>query len=100
MPKYLLNHKQYAMLVRRCAEINEDYPHESTLNIMLDLLHVQYDYNEGIFDIPEKLMHKIAIANLCDMALLQFRDTNGEIDYAGLNVYSKSVLSSIIYKLL
>lgn len=97
MQKYLLDHYRYANLVRRCAEINEDYPHENTLDILLDLLHVEYDHKSCFFEVPTKLMQKITIANLCDIALLQLRDTHGEIDYAGLNESSRSVLLDIIY---
>jgi hypothetical protein len=97
MKTYKLNHHEYVNLVRYFAVFSDDYAHESTFNILMDLLTVKFDSTNLYFEVPEKLMQRIAIANLCDMALIQFRDSNGEIDYAGLGDYSKDVLQSIIY---
>ena len=99
MKEYLLDICEYTKITRHCASIADDYPHEAILNILMDLLHARYDYGSEYYVVPESLMQRIAIANLCDMALIQYHDTRGEIDYAFLGRDSESVLASILSKL-
>lgn len=100
MKMYKLDHAEYVRIVRTCATIADDYPHESTLNILMDLLHVRFDYENLFFEVPEDLMRRVAIANMCDMAIIQFNDSDGDIDYAMLGNYSKPVLLNILYQYL
>lgn len=95
MKTYKLDHTEYVRLVRDLAALSNYQDHESVLMLLLDLLAVPYDDKNCYFEVHEKLMQCIAIANLCDMAFVQYRDSCGEIDYAGLGDNSKSVLMSI-----
>lgn len=96
MNVYRLNHSEYVKLIRQCAEINEFFPGEGVLNVLLDLARVRFDYTNLYFEVPKELMQRIAIMSLCDMALIQYRDSKGEIDYAYLGNYSEMVLNSIL----
>jgi len=98
MKTYKLNHHEYTKIVRNLAVITDDYGHESTINLLMDLLHVKFDYTNLYFEVPERLMQKVAVINMIDFSLLQLRDSNNEIDYAMLGDYSKDVLLSIIYQ--
>lgn len=98
MKTYKLNHHEYTKIIRNIAVITDDYGHESTINLLMDLLHVKFDYNHLYFEVPENLMQKVAIVNMIDMSLIQLRDSAGDIDYAMLGEYSKDVLLSIIYQ--
>jgi hypothetical protein len=97
MTTYKLNHHEYIKIIRSLAVITDDYGHESTINLLMDLLHVKFDPANLYFEVPTKLMQKIAIVNMCDFSLLQLRDSAGDIDYAGLGDNSKDVILSIIY---
>lgn len=95
MKTYKLNHVEYANLIRHLTVLSDEQSHESVLMLLLELLKVPYDYKNCYFEVREKLMQCIAIANLCNMALIQYNDSHGEIDYACLGDNSKSVLLSI-----
>lgn len=98
MKTYKLNHHEYTKIVRSLASITDDYGHESTISLLMDLLHVKFDYANLYFEVPENLMQKVAVVNMIDFSILQFRDSGGDIDYAMLGDYSKDVLLSIIYQ--
>ena len=96
MNTYRLNHNEYVKLIRHCSDINDYHPGEGPLNVLLDLTRVNFDFANLYFEVPKELMRRIAIMSLCDMALIQYRDTRGEIDYAFLGDYSEPVLNSIL----
>lgn len=97
MKTYKLNHHEYTKLARRMAQHSNLFAHESTLDILMDLLYVKFDAANLYFEVPEKLMQRMAIANMCEMCLAQLRDSGGEIDYADLGDYSIDVINSILY---
>lgn len=98
MKTYKLNHHEYTKIIRNLAVITDDYGHESTISLLMDLLHVKFDYANLYFEVPENLMQKVAIVNMVDFSILQYKDSAGDIDYAMLGNYSKDVLLSIIYQ--
>lgn len=100
MKTYLMNCNRYAGLIRNCMAISDTFPHESTLNLVLELLRVPYNYELCLYEVPEKLMQKVAIANMCEMSLIQLRDSGEDIDYAMLGENSRPVLLSILYTML
>ena len=93
---YKLNHKEYTNIVRRCAEISKYHDSESVKDLVFELLDVQYDYANCYFELSEDLMQRVAIVNMCNMALVQYNDSNGDIDYTGLDEYNKPVLIHIL----
>ena len=93
---YKLNHHEYVSIVRRLADIIEWHQIESVKEMIMELLRVRFDDKNLYFEIPEDLMQRIAIVNLCDMSLIQMKDSCGEIDYADLGDHSKRVLCSIL----
>lgn len=100
MPTLKVSCEEYTRLVRSCVTMLDDYSHESTFNVLIELLHAKHDYHTNTFDVSKKLMQKIAIMNLCDMAIIQLRDSGGECDYANLGENSKSILLSIMYEVI
>ncbi len=99
MKEYLLDHKEYVKQVRMCASIADGCTPDAVRDVLMDLLTVRYDYKAEYFIVPENLMQKLAIINLCDMALIQYRDTRGEIDYAYLGHDSEAILDSILARI-
>ena len=97
MKTYKLNHHEYTKIIRNLATITDDYGHESTIQLLMDLLHVKFDYANLYFEVPENLMQKVAIVNMIDFSIIQLHDSAGDIDYAMLGDYSNDVLLSIIY---
>jgi len=100
MPTYKLNHHEYTKIIRYCHSIYKEIICESTLSVILELLDVHFDHNNLYFEVPEHLMQRIAILNMCDMTLIQYNDSNGDIDYAMLGEHSKTVINSIINHLI
>lgn len=93
---YKLNHHEYVKIVRCCAEIAKYHESEAIKDMVLELLSVHYDRAECYFEVSRDLMQRVAIINMCNMSLIQMQDSCGEIDYANLGYYSKSVLHSIL----
>lgn len=94
---YKLNHNEYTSIVRRCAEISNHTESEAVKDLVFELLDVKYDYMNCYFELSEDLMQRVAIANLCNMALVHYNDSNGDIDYTGLDEYNKPVLTHIMH---
>ncbi len=93
---YKLNHYEYANILRRLADIIKWHESEAIKDMINELLRVQYDDKNLYFEVHEDLMQRIAIVNMCDMSLIQMKDSGGEIDYADLGDHSKRVLNSIL----
>ena len=93
---YKLNHHEYVTMLRYLADTVKWQDTEALKEILMELLDVKYDYKNCYFEVPEELMQQVAIVNMCNMALTQFNDSNGEIDYACLGDHSKRVLWSIL----
>lgn len=93
---YKLSHHEYVNIVRRLADIVKWHESESIKEMIMEILRVKFDDKNLYFEIPEDLMQRIAIVNMCDMSLIQMKDSCGEIDYADLGDYSKRVLRSIL----
>lgn len=96
MKYYKLDHAAYVKLIRRCAEITEGFASNGSCENLLELARVRFDYENLYFEVPEYLMQSIAVANMCEMAIMQYQDTHGEIDYADLGDFSYDILRSII----
>jgi len=93
---YKLPHHDYARLLRRCADIADEFRCRDTTDLYIELGQVKFDYNNLYFEVPEDLMSRIAVACMCEMSLTQYRDSYGEIDYAALGDFSETVLESTI----
>ena len=93
---YKLNHAEYVNILRRLADIVKWHDSQAIKEMITELLRVHFDDKNIYFEVHEDLMQRIAIVNMCDMSLIQFKDSCGEIDYADLGDYSKRVLYSIL----
>ena len=93
---YKLAHHEYVNILRRLADIIKWHESEAIKEMIMELLRVRFDNKNLYFEVPEDLMQRIAIANMCDMSLMQMKDSGGEIDYADLGDHSKRVLWSIL----
>ena len=93
---YKLNHHEYVSILRRLADVIKWNENASVKEMILEILRVKYDYKNCYFEVPEELMQRIAIVNMCDMSLIQLKDSKGEIDYADLGDHSKRILNSIL----
>lgn len=96
MTQVIVNYDEYMKLVSNCIELHRAYDSEGTLNLLNMALMSKHNNTTKSFIVDEALLHNLAVANLCDMALIQFRDSGGEIDYACLNERSVAVLAAII----
>ena len=96
---YKLNHHEYTNIVRRLADIIKWHESEAIREMIIELLRVRYDDKNLYFEVHEDLMQRIAIVNMCDMSLMQMKDSGCEIDYAYLGDHSKRVLSSILHNI-
>lgn len=90
------NHYEYTDLIRNCAYIADRYTSNDTTDMLIELAQVKFDDKNLYFEVSESLMQRIAVANICDMAFVQFHDSNGEIDYAGLGDFSELILRDIV----
>ena len=91
---YKLDHHEYINIAKRLADVIKWHESETSNEVLLELLRVRCDEG-GYFKVPKHLMQRIAIINMCDMALTQLNDSCGEIDYADLGDHSKEILLSI-----
>lgn len=91
---HYLTTTEYLKLIRSIAGLIKFCEHETLHTLLIELCNIR---EEGdIYAISEQLMARIAIVHMCDMALIQYRDTNGEIDYACLGRHSLDMLNGII----
>ena len=96
MNYYTVTRDEYLQLLRSCTSLHHTHMFSHTQSLIMDLLDVNTYAASDTFDIPEKLMHRIAIANMCDRSLEMHHDSCGEIDFAGLNERSTQVLNDIL----
>lgn len=94
--KYKLTHAEYLRILSHCTTAHQFHMFGGTQQLLMDLLQCNVMSIDDTIEIPEKLMRRVAILNMCDMAYIQYRDSCGEIDYAGLGEYSLDVLNSIL----
>lgn len=94
--KYIINRDKYLQFIRNLANIIDRYDGNDPTDMLIELAQVKSDYASQHYEVYESLAQRIAVANVCDMALIQFRDSNGELDYAGLGNYSERILRNII----
>lgn len=93
---YYLTHAEYLRILARCTTAHQFHMFGSTQQLLIDLLQCNVMSTDGLIEIPETLMRRVAILNMCDMAYIQHRDSCGELDYAGLDKHSLDVLDGIL----
>lgn len=93
---YKLNHAEYLRILSHCTSAHQYHAFGGTQQLLMDLLQCNVMSIDDTIEIPEKLMRRVAILNLCDMAYIQHRDSGGEIDYTGLGEYSFDVINNIL----
>ena len=94
---YKLSYVDYAAMVDRLKKCADYFESDSIRRVVSDLLYLEYDNGSLYINVPEILMRAVAIINLCEMGIIQMRDSNGEIDYAGCSEHSTDVLMSILH---
>lgn len=92
--KHYLTSTEYIKLMRNIADLASAYNYDTLRLLFIELGKTPEE--DGIYAISEQLMTRIAIINLCDMALIQHRDSNGEIDYAFLGRHSPDITENLI----
>lgn len=93
---YSVTCEEYLQLLRYCTELHHTHMFGRTQALIMDLLDVNMNRRSVTFIIPDELMHRIAIANMCDRSLEMHHDSGGEIDFAGLDKRSVQVLNDIL----
>lgn len=93
---YYVNHEEYLRILSFCTGIYRTHKYAYVLDLLMEVLDINARQYDEMYVISERLMRRIAIANLCDMGIMQYEDSNGECDYAGLGIHSTSVLKSIL----
>ena len=93
---YKVTRDEYLQILSFCTGIHNTHMFGATQQLLMDLLDVNVHQWGDTYIISERLMRKVAIANLCDMGIIQYRDSNGEIDYASLGKHSMDVLNNIL----
>lgn len=96
MAKTIISYEEYLDLLTECISLHKGYNNESTLKLLNKALEPTHNSVSKTIMVDDYLLRNIAIANLCSMALIQLRDSNGEIDYAGLGNHSEEVLNHIL----
>lgn len=96
MNYYNITRDEYLQLLRQCTNLHHTHMFGRTQALIMDLLDINACTASDTFDIPEKLMRRIAIANMCDSSLEMSHDSGGEIDFAGLGKRSAQVLNDIL----
>lgn len=93
---YKVTRGEYLQILANCTCIHRMHMFGATQQLLIDLLEINTHQSGPTFTIPEGLMKRVAIANLCDMGLMQYRDSNGECDYATLGTHSIDILNTIL----
>lgn len=93
---YKLTHEEYLRILRYCLSIHNSHMFGATQQLLIDLLGCNTFSTDGTINIPERLMRRVAIANMCDFSILQYRDSAGDIDYTGLGSFAIDILSNIL----
>jgi hypothetical protein len=94
---YRLSYVDYAAMVSRLKNCADYFESEAIRNVVSELLQLIYDCQSLYIEVPERLMKAVAIINMCEMSIVQFRDSNGEIDYADCGEHSTDVLMAILH---
>ena len=93
---YKVNFVEYAEMISRLRKCANCFESDAIRNVVTDLLQLRCNSRKLSVEIPERLMKAVAIINMCEMSLIQMRDSNGEIDYADCGEHSADVLMSIL----
>lgn len=93
---YKVTRDEYLNILAYCTDIHRTHMFGATQQLLMDLLEINSRQSGDTFIIPERLMRRVAVANLCDMCHIQYRDSNGEIDYACLGRHTIDVIHSIL----
>lgn len=94
---YRVSYVEYAAMVSRLRKIAEYFESEAINRVVDKLLRLGYSTQSLYIAVPERLMKAVAIINMCEMSIVQFRDSNGEIDYADCGEHSTDVLMAILH---
>ena len=94
---YKLNYVDYTAMVSRLKKCADYFESNAIRNVVSELLQLKYDCRSIYIEVPERLMKAVAIINLCEMGIVQMRDSNGEIDYADCGEHSTDVLMAILH---
>ena len=94
---YRLSYVEYAAMVSRLKKCSDYFESEAIRNVVSELLQLICDRQSLCIEVPERLMKVVAIINMCEMSIVQFRDSNGEIDYADCGEHSTDVLMAILH---
>lgn len=96
MDTYAVTHAEYLRLLRFINDVKHTHMYGSLQCLLNDLVDCNVYRTDGMIDVPERLMRRVAIACMCDMSLVQYNDSNGEIDYACLGKYSVDILDKLL----
>ena len=94
---YKLSYVDYTAMVSRLKKCADYFESDAIRNVVSELLQLKYDCRSIYIEVPERLMKAVAIINLCEMGIVQMRDSNGEIDYADCGEHSTDVLMAILH---
>lgn len=93
---YKLDRAEYLRILSQCTTIHQFHMFGRTQQLLMDLLECNVKSIDDTIEIPEELMRRIAILNMCDMAYIQLRDSNGEIDYTGMGCYAYRIIDNVL----
>lgn len=94
---YRVSYVEYAAMISRLRKIAEHFESEAIDRVVDKLLQLRYTTQSLYIAVPEGLMKAVAIINMCEMSIVQFRDSNGEIDYADCGEHSTDILMAILH---
>jgi hypothetical protein len=93
---YKVTLQEYLRILSYVYSMHKESLFVCTQRLLFDLLEINSRQSGDTYIIPERIMRRVAVANLCDMCLIQYRDSNGEIDYAGLGSNTIEVVKAIL----
>lgn len=93
---YNVTIQEYLRIMSYVYGIHKRYLFVCTQQLLTDLLEINYHQHGDTLVIPERLMRRVAVANLCDMCIIQYEDSKGEIDYAGIGSNTIEVVKAIL----
>lgn len=94
---YKLRYVDYAAMISRLKKCADYFESDAIRNVASELLQLRYNCQSLYINVPERLMKVVAIINMCEMSIIQNRDSNGEIDYADCGEHSTDVLMKILH---
>lgn len=92
--KQYLTPTEYVKLMRNLANLASATKLDVLQTLLIELAQVPDD--DGIYELSEQLIARIAIVNMCNATLDQYHASNGEVDYALLGRYSQDIVESIM----